>query len=183
MPGKQSGGVGNFWWSFDYGNIHMTFMSTEHDYSPNSPQYQWLENDLAAVDRTKTPWLILHGHRPMYCSDVDEWSSHKPGAYFQQVIEPLMHQYQVDLYLCGHMHMYERVFPVLNGTVMDSGNYYVNPTATAHVVAGTGGVFTDATYILPQPDWSAVRNDEWGFGKLTINTTHLHDEFWIAKTN
>ena len=43
MPGAQSGGVHNFWWSMNYGNVHFVMMSTEHDYSPNSPQYNWLE--------------------------------------------------------------------------------------------------------------------------------------------
>lgn len=43
MPGAQSGGNHNFWWSINYGNIHFTMLSTEHPYSPGSPQYMWLE--------------------------------------------------------------------------------------------------------------------------------------------
>lgn len=43
MPGPQSGGNGNFWYSIDYGHVHLTFMSTEHPYAPGSPQYQWIE--------------------------------------------------------------------------------------------------------------------------------------------
>ena len=45
-------------------------MSSEHDYRPGSRQYVWLENDLKNVDRTKTPWVVLGGHRPMYCSQI-----------------------------------------------------------------------------------------------------------------
>jgi predicted MPP superfamily phosphohydrolase len=197
MPGPQSGGNGNFWWSIDYGNTHFTFMSTEHPYHPGTPQYSWLKQDLAKANanRRNTPWLILSGHRPMYSSDVDEWDSHRPGSYFQMVIEPLMKEYNVDLYLCGHMHMYERVYPVLNGTVLARGNYFVNPKGPPHVNQATGGVFTDLSYIEPRPDWSAIRNDYWGYGQLEIhNSTHLHysfvhwdsglpvDEFWIQKT-
>jgi hypothetical protein len=29
-------------------------------------QWQWIEADLRNVDRTKTPWIIFSGHRPMY---------------------------------------------------------------------------------------------------------------------
>jgi hypothetical protein len=29
-------------------------------------QWQWIEADLRKVDRTKTPWIIFSGHRPMY---------------------------------------------------------------------------------------------------------------------
>ena len=31
-------------------------------------QHAWLAADLAAVDRTRTPWVVLMSHRPMYCS-------------------------------------------------------------------------------------------------------------------
>ncbi len=38
--------------------------------------------------------------------------------------------------------MYERIYPVRNGTVVSSGNSWVNPTATAHIVQATaGGLF------------------------------------------
>lgn len=60
----------------------------------------------------------MSGHRPMYNSDTSEWDSHRPGffffyasnttgAYFQSIIEPLFVEYGVDLYLCGHMHMFD----------------------------------------------------------------------------
>jgi len=194
MPGTQSGGEGNFWWSFTFANIHFTFMSTEHPYGPGSPQYAWIQQDLQTASQDpNVHWMIVSGHRPMYCSDDTEWDAHRPGAYFQSVIEPLFLQYGVDLYLCGHMHMYERIYPLINGTVVQSGNVYHNPKATAHVVQGTGGVFTDWFYVDPQPVWSAVRNDFWGYGRMTINQTHIHyqfqhqesyetvDEFWLIK--
>lgn len=36
-----------------------------------STQYSWLEKDLNKVDRAKTPWVILAGHRPMYASQLE----------------------------------------------------------------------------------------------------------------
>jgi hypothetical protein len=49
----------------------------------------------------------------------------------------------VDLYLAGHVHDYERYFPVydehvVNGTDVTLGRY-VNPGATVHVTSGSGG--------------------------------------------
>ena len=78
----------------DYGRVHLIFMSTEHPYNVGSPQYEWLQADLAAAaaNRENVPWIILTGHRPMYSSDADEQSEHWPGAYFQETIEPLMHE-------------------------------------------------------------------------------------------
>ena len=57
-------------YSYDYGLVHMIMMSTEHDFSPGSTQYTWLENDLKKVDRKVTPWVFIGGHRAMYCSEI-----------------------------------------------------------------------------------------------------------------
>lgn len=46
-------------------------MSTEHNMGSGSTQYSWLEKDLNKVDRAKTPWVILAGHRPMYASQLE----------------------------------------------------------------------------------------------------------------
>lgn len=47
------------------------------------------------------------------------------------------HKYEVDLYGAGHLHNYERSYPVYNGTV--TGKSYDKPTATVHIVAGMAG--------------------------------------------
>ncbi|KAF4978012.1 hypothetical protein FDECE_18280, partial [Fusarium decemcellulare] len=117
MAGENSYGVGNFWYSFDYGLAHFVSIDTETDYA-NSPdksfardvngdgshptpdqthitdagpfgtvngsyndsksfqQYQWLKTDLAKVDRYKTPWVIVMGHRPMYSSMNATYKKH-----------------------------------------------------------------------------------------------------------
>jgi hypothetical protein len=43
MPGEQSGGEGNFWYSIDYGTVHFTFFSTEHPYDVGTPQHNWIQ--------------------------------------------------------------------------------------------------------------------------------------------
>ena len=57
-------------YSYDYGMVHMIMMGTEHDYTPGSKQYNWLENDLKQIDRKKTPWVMIGGHRAMYASEA-----------------------------------------------------------------------------------------------------------------
>lgn len=58
-------GKSMFWYSFDTGGIHVIQMSTEHDWRKGSEQYEWLKQDLASVNRTITPWVILTAHRMM----------------------------------------------------------------------------------------------------------------------
>lgn len=44
------------WWSWDIGPVHITSMSTEHNFTRGSDQWRWLKQDLEGVDRSKTPW-------------------------------------------------------------------------------------------------------------------------------
>lgn len=53
------------WYSLDVGLVHLIGLSTEHDFGEGSPQLAWLAADLAAVNRSRTPWLIAGLHRPM----------------------------------------------------------------------------------------------------------------------
>lgn len=69
----------------------------------NYEQYQWLANDLANVDRTKTPWVIAMSHRPMYSSNVAAYQVNMRNAF-----EELFISHGVDLYVSGHIHWYER---------------------------------------------------------------------------
>eukprot|EP00049_Salpingoeca_infusionum_P000062 m.36896 g.36896 ORF g.36896 m.36896 type:complete len:208 (-) comp10049_c0_seq1:140-763(-) len=183
-----------------YTLVHFTMMSTEHSYDPGSPQYTWLQNDLkqAVANRNNVPWIMLVGHRPMYSADKDEFDSHTQGAHFQQTIEPLMLEANVDMYFCGHMHIYERVNSVANGTVKAvlKGGAYVDAPAPIHIVQGNAGVFEDVQWIDPIPSWSADRKSRIGYGRMQVfNATHLFyesleletrkamDSFWVVQHN
>jgi len=90
-------------YGFDYGNVHVVMMSTEHDFTANSEQIQFLDNHLRKVDRHKTPWLIFAGHRPMYIdSTYDEGrAGDQPVArLLRQHVEPLL---KVILQNCAYL--------------------------------------------------------------------------------
>jgi len=63
MP--DAGNTDSSWWSLDVGPVHFVIMSTELDFTKGSPQWNFIAKDLASVDRSKTPFLILAGHRPV----------------------------------------------------------------------------------------------------------------------
>jgi len=190
MPGEVSGGIDDFYFSYDYSGIHFVSMCTEdyaYTYRPGSRQYNWLEQDLdrANKNRANTPWIFIFGHRPMYSSDLATDS-----GPLQQYIEPLLRKYKVDLAMWGHMHCYERTYPVYNNVpTQTSGNVYVNPQATTHLVIGTSGALINEKFAEPPPVWSAKRTgtledsyDSYGYGYLHVfNRTHLHFQFlrWI----
>jgi len=186
---KVDNDIGVFYYSYDYHLIHFVSMCTEdyiHSYAPGSPQYEWISNDLKSVDRTKTPWVIMLGHRPMYSSD--EATDSGP---LQQYIEPLLVEYKVDIMLTGHMHSIERTYPVINYTVIGNYSRHVmyDPKATIHFVIGTAGAMISEKFVEPQPSWSVYRNgtllespNVYGYSIFTIyNKTHLYYEFTNQK--
>ena len=66
----------------EYGSVHIVMMSTEHDFTAGSIQYQWLKTHLSHnIDRKKTPWLIFTGHRYLI-------TQHSPTSVIQTAWDP-----------------------------------------------------------------------------------------------
>jgi hypothetical protein len=111
----ESGGQ---YWSFDYGPAHIVVLDQyTASYAPGSPQYIWLENDLA---NATAPWKFIQLHAPGWTAGV-----HENNSDVQNDIQPLCETYGVGVaaVFCGHNHYYARA--MVNGV--------------AHITAGGGG--------------------------------------------
>ncbi len=110
------------WWSYDIGLVHIVGMETEQNFSRGSAQYAWLEADLASVNRSITPWVVLGGHRPMYVnSDWTEAVPESDGSVMDALIEhvePLLWKYQVNVAFWGHNHVLQRQAAVFRRKVV-----------------------------------------------------------------
>ena len=89
---------------------------------------------------------------------------------WREALEPLFAKYGVDLYICGHVHSYERTLPVLNGTATSSG--YHQPTSTSHVMVGGAGAGLSHSWSHRQPQWSKSRVIEYAVGVIEIPDAH-----------
>lgn len=139
-----------FWYSFEYGMVHVTMIDTETDFpdAPDLPygtsgldggnfgytgqQAEFFEADLASVDRSVTPWLVVAGHRPWYSTG----SGNVCGAC-QDAFEPLMYKYGVDIGVFGHVHNSQRFAPVNNSVVDAAG--MGDPKSPMYIIAGGAG--------------------------------------------
>jgi len=186
------GNTHNMWWSFDHQNVHFIALSTETDFT-KSPfdekfgnQLDWLKQDLIAAskNRAKVPWIIAMGHRPLYssacCGYIQDMLPPVQGAY-----EELFHEYGVDIFFCGHVHAYERTWPVYRNKTVQKN--YDNPSAVVVITSGAAGdiegLSTD--WIKPIPDWSAIRySQDESYGVIHIvSNTELRWEVYESTRN
>lgn len=87
-----------------------------------SPQYTWLQNDLASNQTLCTAVLV---HRP-------RWASHATASAEVAPLFDLLYQYRADLVLAGHVHVYERFAPQnAAGQAVADG--------MRQIIVGTGG--------------------------------------------
>jgi len=184
----------SLYYSFDLGPVHFVAVSTELYYFLDQfervkAQYEWLDADLKAANdpaaRSARPWIVLFGHRPMYCSNKDSDDCTNVNCRTRvglpegnkQVygMEPLLAKYGVDLSIWAHEHSYERLYPVYNYTVYSDDNAYINPKAPVHITTGSAGCSEEFDPFEPeQPDFSAFRLDRYGYSRLRVlNSTHL----------
>ncbi|KDP26377.1 hypothetical protein JCGZ_17535 [Jatropha curcas] len=128
FPSKESGSSSTFYYSFNAGGIHFIMLGAYIAYDKSADQYKWLENDLAKVDRSVTPWIIATWHPPWYSS----YKAHYREAECMKVaMEELLYSYGVDIVFNGHVHAYERSNRVYN--------YELDPCGPIYITIGDGG--------------------------------------------
>jgi len=196
----KSGGVGCYWHSFEYNNIHIMVFSTEHNFTEGSPQRIWMDNDLLKVNRTKTPWLLVSGHRPFYDLQVAKIESqplnfstdptnrkskeaYPISLFLQKTLEDTFNKYKVNAYLGGHFHAYVRTCPIFKTNVVD----YTTPECTPYnapkgivsLTAGNGGaILQNRTFLSTPFPWVdkfyQQSSRATGFLRVNVNASHMH---------
>ncbi|OIV94244.1 hypothetical protein TanjilG_08542 [Lupinus angustifolius] len=191
MPGNSSESTGtiapatrNLYYSFDMGVVHFVYFSTETNFLPGSNQYNFLKHDLESVDRKKTPFVVVQGHRPMYTTSNEERDAALRGKMLEH-LEPLLVKNNVTLALWGHVHRYERFCPLNNFTCGSNVSQRVGDRGafTVHLVIGMAGQDWQPIWeprpdhpdmpIYPQPKQSMYRTGEFGYTRLVATKEKL----------
>jgi len=161
-----------FWYSRDVPGIHFVFMSTEHEYTPGSAQYNWLQSDLQSANmpeaREERPFVIVFGHKPMYSSN----DYHGSEVELRSALESLYIENGVNLVIAGHDHFYERTWPVNDEKVADKGedDVFDQGHEPIHLVIGMAGRSAYEELQEPQPEWSAFReNSSYGWTRFVYD--------------
>jgi hypothetical protein len=184
--GVNSGNAGddaNRWYSFDDGLVHWISVDTEL-WSSGTPaqiaaQAAWLAADVAAINRTRTPWVLAQGHKGWWETGKTDWDALGLTAPFKAA--------NVDMYFCGHTHLYERLRAFADGASSDpaclSGNTYTDCKGTIGIIAGSPGMDQGLGTRTPPADVLALELKAWGYGHLTVvNATHLYWNWFEVAT-
>ncbi|MRG44018.1 metallophosphoesterase [Chitinophaga sp. SYP-B3965] len=136
-----------YYYTFTYGNTQFFLFDTDHDVRPGTEVYEWLERELA---RSTATWKIAMHHHPPFSSDTDDFGETLKGGRSTlgdpdlKDLPPLYEKYGVDVVFYGHIHTYERTWPILNAQPRgDKGVRYIN-------IGGSGG---DVEHSAPTRSW------------------------------
>lgn len=106
------------------------------------------------MDRTRTPWIILGGHRPIYIdsTNLKPPDGDQPVAEdLRAALEDLLMEHHVDVTLQGHHHSFQRTCPVYKGECQGHDEDGV-PNAPIHLVIGNAGAGLCLNTKRPRPE-------------------------------
>jgi predicted MPP superfamily phosphohydrolase len=197
-------GLSKQYYSFDLQQVHVLTMSTEANFKSASAQFKFVNSDLEkATKNSNIKWIIVDMHKPVYSSpNTCSASSCKGSKTLRDVYHPLFDKYGVDVVLEGHVHDYQRSFPIKYNPsnpskpiVTSSSNHnYNNPDGQIYAIVGTGGINLHglsgkSSFISSQQDTKfgildiKITN---GGNKLDAkfydNTGSIKDQFTITKS-
>ncbi|CAI5942042.1 unnamed protein product [Closterium sp. NIES-64] len=172
MPSAASGSPSKLYYSFEVGGAHVIVLSCYSPFGPDSKQFEWLQKDLSAVDRTKTPWLVVSLHEPWYHSNSDHQTD---GQDMRKALEETLYAARVDILITGHVHAYERTSRVYNGQE--------DPCGIMHITVGSGGKDLYPSFVSPKPAWSAFREAAFGFALFKIDGSAAGEADWEWQQN
>jgi 3',5'-cyclic AMP phosphodiesterase CpdA len=136
-------------YSFDEGPAHFLMLDNSGYVKLDSPELlKWIESDLSA---SKAKWKFVCCHAPAFQSSPQHYSEQK-----MRLLVPLLERLGVDIVFAGHVHNYQRSFPIrftpgprpaveklVGGTfAIDSrfdGKESTKAQGIIHIVSGGGG--------------------------------------------
>ncbi|BDS07078.1 hypothetical protein NT6N_21180 [Oceaniferula spumae] len=124
-----------YYYKYSYGNAEFFMLDTNKKCDPKSEQYLWLDKALAA---STAKWKFVCHHQPAYSSDENDfgnlWKTNKStrGSMNSRHLAKLYDQHKVDIVWNGHIHSYERTWPIRAGKPVEKDG-------PIYMITGGGG--------------------------------------------
>lgn len=179
-------GLKKQYYSFNYGNVHFLSLSTEVPFHKQSPQYEFVINDLEKnSNNLAIDWIIVFFHRQMYGSG----SNPDAEIDFRDTYHSIFDLYNIDLVLQAHQHIYERIYPIAynqqdsDEPLIINQNYdtYIQPQAPIFVTVGTGGA--SPNNLSYEEDYTVLRMIDYGVLNIHIDNNKMSLEAQFINNN
>jgi predicted phosphodiesterase len=157
-PANNPAGAKDYY-SFDYGNAHVAVIDSNASTGRKSPQYRFLDRDLAA---SRAAWKLVVFHHTIYSS-----GKHGGAARIRKNLTPLFDQHEVAAVFMGHDHSYERTKPLRDGRVVGAGE------GTTYVTTGGGG---KSIRPVGTSGFTAYSESAFHFTRVTVDRDQLRLE-------
>jgi hypothetical protein len=163
-----------YYYSFRYGNAAFFMIDSNKNVDEGSEQYRWLEKQLSELDRRGSEsgvvWRFVCFHHPVYSSDENDYGDlwkgkSRWGELRVRPLTKLFDKYKVDIVWNGHIHSYERTWPIAHGNV-------VQKQGTTYMITGGGGGSLEQAGPIRPPFQNNVRRGHH-FVFVAINGTTL----------
>jgi len=124
-----------YFYKFPYGDLDVFLLDSQKPMGPGSEQFAWLEKELTA---SRATWKIVMFHKPPYSSDENDYGDTTKeksvhGDLKTREVVPLLEEHGVDIVWSGHIHTYERTWPLRSGKVVADG------AGPIYMITGGGG--------------------------------------------
>ena len=165
--GAAAGDPSKGYYSYNLGDWHVVVLNSNLSCAvvscaPNSPQEQWLRGDLAANTKLCT---LAYWHHPRFNSGAEHGNDLDVSPLWDA-----LYQYNADVILNGHEHIYERFAPQNPSGVAD------NARGIREFIVGTGGR-SHYTFGTIQPNSEVRNSNTYGVLKLTLSASGYSWQF------
>jgi hypothetical protein len=121
----QSDLQGGRFYSFDVANAHfVSILLPLETTSLTQAQLDWIEADILAAQADGAEWVIPF----MHASPYSDGSNHPSALAARDQLAPLFESLGIDLVLTTHDQSYERTWPLINGSSINSPSTNVATT-------------------------------------------------------
>jgi hypothetical protein len=141
-----------------------TFINTP-DIGP--VEVRWINEELSTAKQLKK-FIVVAQHRPLYSTT---FGPNDQPMLLRKQAERAYTSHQVGIVTCGHLHSYERTFPVTDNVT--ASRDYAMTSAPVYLINGAAGNREGNHGFNSNAAWSAARSSDVGFGLLTFSGSDL----------
>ncbi|MDD9897597.1 MAG: metallophosphoesterase family protein [Candidatus Melainabacteria bacterium] len=144
------------YYSFDYARVHFIVLDSYDSYwqdlkadrsnlnkiydgakDSSNAMLDWLKQDLESTD---ADWTIVAYHHPAYATADDDPPHGRWQDWIKKHVVPILEEHKVDLVLNGHVHNYQRSYPMKNFEAKSAEkNIYSKGQGTIYTILGSSG--------------------------------------------